>query len=109
MSPYIIPGIKRVNESENIINAVCHYFGITEEAIRQRCRKKEIIAARQTAVYFMRQNKTLSLKSIGKEVGLIDHTSVIHSLNKMNGFIDIQDESTLTNIAGVKKLLMVQT
>lgn len=107
MSPYIIPGLKeKKSRNQIIIDVVCKYLKIPVSEVKTSNRKKEVVAARHMAMYVLSQNKDLSLHTISRELGLENHTTVIHGLKKVNGFIDIQDETTLKNIEGIKKLLM---
>ncbi|MBQ9359192.1 MAG: chromosomal replication initiator protein DnaA, partial [Abditibacteriota bacterium] len=46
-------------------------------------RSKEIVAARQTAMYITRETTELSLPAIGKAFGGKDHTTVLHNVKKM--------------------------
>ena len=64
---------------DDISKAVCHYLNIPENKIREKTRKKEIVLARQLAMYFSKELTKSSLKTIGLHFGGRDHSTVIHS------------------------------
>ena len=63
-------------------SSVCEYFGITTEELVSKSRKRQIVQARQIAMYLCR---TLlpngSLSTIGAQTGGKDHAKVLHSCN----------------------------
>jgi chromosomal replication initiator protein len=76
---------------ETITRVVCEHLGVAENKIRDKTRKKEIVLARQIAMY-MSKNLTLSsLKTIGLHFGGRDHSTVIHACNAIEGYIAADD------------------
>lgn len=71
---------KQVNVSiELITKVVCEYFEIEENKLREKNRRKEIVLARQIAMYLSKQLTKSSLKTIGLHFGGRDHSTVIHA------------------------------
>lgn len=68
---------------DDISKAVCHYLNIAENKIREKTRKKEIVLARQLAMYFSKELTKSSLKTIGLHFGGRDHSTVIHACNSI--------------------------
>jgi chromosomal replication initiator protein len=68
---------------ENILNVVAAYFKISPEQITGKGKTVEVATARQIAMYIARHNTTYSLKTIGGFFGGRDHSTVIHSINKI--------------------------
>ncbi len=64
---------------ESITKVVCEYFKIDENKIRDKTRKKEIVTARQIAMYLSKDMTKSSLKTIGLHFGGRDHSTVIHA------------------------------
>ena len=64
---------------DDISRAVCQYLNIPENKIREKTRKKEIVLARQLAMYFSKELTKNSLKTIGLHFGGRDHSTVIHA------------------------------
>jgi len=63
-----------------IQKTVSEYFDVVLEDLKAKTRKKEIVIARQTAMYFSKEYTNHSLKSIGYHFGGRDHSTVIHSV-----------------------------
>ncbi len=71
---------RKVNVTiETITNIVCEAMGIAENKIRDKTRKKEIVLARQIAMYLSKELTKSSLKTIGLHFGGRDHSTVIHA------------------------------
>ena len=66
-----------------IIEEVCKLYNIEEEALRGQSRSKETVMARHIAIYIIRNMTKLSLKDIGKEFQNRDHTTVLHSIERI--------------------------
>ncbi len=64
---------------ENITKFVCNYYKIDENKIRDKTRKKEVVLARQVAMYLSKELTKSSLKTIGLHFGGRDHSTVIHA------------------------------
>ncbi|MDX1530228.1 MAG: chromosomal replication initiator protein DnaA [Rhodothermales bacterium] len=74
--------------TEQIQKLVCDYFSIPEDLVRARTRKREVVQARQVAMYFTKQLTKQSLKSIGLQFGGRDHSTVIHAIQTVEDQID---------------------
>lgn len=71
---------KQVNISiELITKVVCEFFNLEENKLREKNRRKEIVLARQVAMYLSKLLTKSSLKTIGLHFGGRDHSTVIHS------------------------------
>ena len=66
---------------EDIQRIVCEYLNIDEERVRSKTRKREVVRARQIAMYFCKRLTQNSLKTIGLHFGGRDHSTVIHANN----------------------------
>ena len=64
---------------EYIINIVCEYFKISPEQIGQNTRKRQVVQARQIAMYLAKKYSNASLASIGQQCGKKDHATVYHA------------------------------
>lgn len=64
---------------EHITQAVCNYLNIDENKLRDKTRKKEVVLARQLAMFLSKELTKSSLKSIGLNFGGRDHSTVIHA------------------------------
>lgn len=71
-----------------ITKVVCDYFKVDENKVREKNRKKEIVLARQIAMYLSKVLTKSSLKTIGLHFGGRDHSTVIHAFNTMELLIE---------------------
>jgi chromosomal replication initiator protein len=68
---------------ETITKTVCNYLKVDENKIRDKTRKKEVVLARQVAMYLSKELTKCSLKTIGLNFGGRDHSTVIHAYNSV--------------------------
>ena len=71
-----------------IQTTVCNYFNITEAQFVSKTRKREIVQARQIAMYLSRNLTKTSLASIGSQLGGKDHATVLHACNTVCDLMD---------------------
>lgn len=65
---------------EKVQSSVCEYFNISREELVSKSRKRQIVQARQIAMYLCRNMiSNCSLAAIGAEIGGKDHATVLHS------------------------------
>lgn len=69
---------------KEVLASVCNEYEVNEDLLIKKTRKREIVNARQIAMYFLKSFTHFSLKSIGDYFGGRDHTTVIHSLKTVN-------------------------
>lgn len=74
---------KKFLSPKKIIKAVAEFYDMTEKDIIQQSRKKDVVRPRQIAMYLMREHLKNSYPSIGEKFGGRDHTTVIHSCEKV--------------------------
>lgn len=72
---------------ESIVKTVSEFYDIDEEEIRGDKRSKSVAQARQIAIYLTRNLTNLSLKEIGNDFGKRDHSTILHSFNKIENLI----------------------
>jgi chromosomal replication initiator protein len=70
---------------DTITKTVCNYLKVDENKIRDKTRKKEVVLARQVAMYLSKELTKCSLKTIGLNFGGRDHSTVIHACNTIEG------------------------
>ena len=66
-----------------IIDEVSKFYNIDADALRGQGRTKDTALARQIAMYQIRRMTNLSLKEIGREFEGRDHTTVLHSTDRI--------------------------
>ena len=80
---------ERTINIKQIRDAVCEYFALPVSAIETKSRKREVVQARQIAMYLAKQLTSESLAAIGKAIGQRDHATVMHACNVVSDQIDI--------------------
>ena len=71
-----------------IVDMVCDYFGIKPESLQDRTKKREIVQARQIAMYLSRNHTVNSLSVIGSKIGGKNHATVLHACNTVSDLMD---------------------
>jgi chromosomal replication initiator protein len=77
---------------EEIQRIVCEYLDIPEDLVRAKTRKREVVRARQIAMYFCKDLTQHSLKTIGLHFGGRDHSTVIHANKTVEDQIETDDQ-----------------
>ncbi len=72
---------------DQITKVVCEFYDVEENKVREKNRKKEIVLARQVAMYLAKKLTNASLKTIGLHFGGRDHSTVIHAQNSIEELI----------------------
>jgi chromosomal replication initiator protein len=67
-----------------IQKVVCDYFDLPIELLKSKTRKREIVQARQIAMYFSKKMTKSSLANIGLHCGGKDHATVLHACRTVN-------------------------
>jgi chromosomal replication initiator protein len=75
---------------DEIQRFVCDYFSIPEDLIRAKTRKREVVQARQVAMFFCKELTQHSLKTIGLHFGGRDHSTVIHANQSVRNQIETE-------------------
>lgn len=92
------------SNAEQIMKAVCDYFGITKADIVGKKRNKEIVEPRMIAIYMIGEMLELPLVSIGGLFGGRDHTTIMHARDKIGKEIKT-NKKTQNTISEIKKIL----
>jgi chromosomal replication initiator protein len=96
---------KKNVSAKDVIRVVSEFYGIEEASIFEKGRKKEVIKPRQVIMYLMREDFDISFPSIGEKVGNRDHSTVIHSYEKVKDELKSNPElvQEITNIRSMLK------
>ncbi len=74
---------------ERIVTLVSKYFAHDLTVLRSDHRGKDVVFARQVAMYMMKQLTDKSLREIGLYLNRKDHTTVSHAIDKISGRLKI--------------------
>lgn len=89
---------------KDIVKVVAEQYGIPEDSVYEKTRRKEIVKARQVAMYILREDFNISYPLIGQKMGNRDHTTVIHSHLKIKEDLKT-DPSLLQEIEKIRVML----
>lgn len=96
LKDFISKGIVEKNDVHRIQKIVSEYFQISVEDIRSKKRSSNISFPRQIAMYLCRVMTSESFPKIGTEFGGKDHSTVMHSVEKIENEIKVNKD--LANI-----------
>lgn len=68
---------------DEVVRRIAQYYEVAEKSIYEKTRKKEVVKPRQIIMYMLREEFAVSYPSIGEKLGGRDHTTVIHSCEKI--------------------------
>lgn len=89
---------------DKIQKVVCNYFELSPEVIVSKSRKRNIVQARQIAMYLGRSLTKTSLAAIGESIGGKDHATVLHACNTVNDLIET-DKTFKQYVNDIEKML----
>lgn len=78
---------------EEVVKTVSSYYQIENNLIYETTRRKEVVHARQVVMFILREDFNESYPTIGSKLGGKDHTTVIHSYEKVKN--DLKDNARL--------------
>jgi chromosomal replication initiator protein len=73
---------KNVSVKE-VVKVIADFYNIEEDIIYSKTRRKEVVRPRQVIMYILREDFGISFPSIGEKLGGRDHTTIIHSYEKI--------------------------
>jgi chromosomal replication initiator protein len=84
----LIKSTKREISIDYIQKVVCNYYNIALDQLQSKTRKREIVQARQVAMFFSKTLTKSSLATIGSQIGGKDHATVLHACKTVNNLIE---------------------
>lgn len=77
---------------EDVVKKISTFYNLNDSVIYEKTRRKEIVHARQVIMYFLREEFNISFPLIGQKLGGKDHTTVIHSCEKVKRDLENNNE-----------------
>jgi len=91
---------------DKVQKVVCDYFNISRDELLSKTRKRQIVQARQIAMYMSRSLiSNCSLSTIGAEIGGKDHATVLHACTTVNDLMTT-DKTFRQYVADIEKMLV---
>lgn len=96
---------KKTMPAADVIRTIASFYGIEESSIYEKTRRKEVVKPRQVIMYILREDFQTSYPTIGQRLGGRDHTTVIHSCDKVRGAIktDMEFAQEINQIRSILK------
>lgn len=105
---YLLPCKKSEPRSiEQIAKAVCAATGVLFESAIKKDRSRQLVTTRQLICLYARGYTSLSFREISEYVGLTNHTSCIHSINKAMDHIKANDSTVMEACNKINQLLNI--
>lgn len=76
----------------DVVEKVARFYDVDIESIYEKTRRKEVVKPRQVIMYILREDFQISYPAIGKKLGGRDHTTVIHSCDKVKNDLKTNGE-----------------
>jgi chromosomal replication initiator protein len=95
---------KKMISVNELIKIISNYYNIEEGAIFDKTRRKEVVKPRQIVMFLLREDFNISFPTIGEKLGGRDHTTVIHSCEKIRRDLKI-DNSLAQQIQQIRSML----
>ena len=89
---------------DEIIQTVCKHFELEPAAIHTKSRKREVVQARQIAMYLAKSYTDFSTSKIGKFIGNKDHATVLHACKTVKGQLEV-DKNFHAEVGKIESLL----
>jgi len=90
---------------KDVIRVVSDFYNIQENYIYEKTRKKEVVKPRQVIMYILREDLNISYPSIGEKLGGRDHTTVIHSCEKIKEDIKT-NQNLVQELSHIRSLIV---
>jgi len=90
---------------EKVQSVVCDYFNITKEMMESPSRKRQIVQARQIAMFLSRNLINCSLSTIGTQIGGKDHATVLHACTTVQDLMST-DRVFKQYVTDIEKMLV---
>ncbi len=95
---------KRTFSVKEITKTIADFYDVPETSIYEKTRRKEVVKPRQIIMYILREDFKVSYPTIGDKLGGRDHTTVIHSCEKIKRELKT-DPALVEEISRIKTLL----
>lgn len=93
--------------SDTIISGVCSFYKLSKDKLLGKSKKKELVIPRQICAFLMCEIMNIPLVSIGEALGGRDHTTVIHSREKVTNLIKVNDR-VAKEVEDIRNIILKQ-
>ena len=93
---------------KQILDKVASYYQLSVDDLKSPKRNQEIVLPRQIAMYLLRNELSLSLPKVAQKLNRRDHTTALHSVNKIEKELTYNEELK-NNLKELKNNLKLTT
>ena len=95
---------KKSISAKDVIKKVADFYNIKENSIYEKTRRKEVVKLLQVIMYILREDFSISYPAIGEKLGGRDHTTVIHSCEKVRNELKV-DNTLSQELSQIRTLI----
>ena len=94
---------KKLISVKEVVKIISDFYNLEDGVVIKKTRKKEVVKPRQVIMYILREDFNISYPSIGEKLGGRDHTTVMHSCEKIKNDIktDLVLNKEISQIRGM--------
>ncbi len=97
--------VKKTISIPDVVRLIADYYHLNDSYIYNKTRRKDVVKPRQVVMYVLREDFDISYPMIGDKLGGRDHTTVIHSYEKMK--VEIKKDPILAKeIEEIRAMLL---
>lgn len=88
---------------EQIISVACQYFGLKSEVLKSKKKTNDVAFARQITIFLIKTHTNTTYKQIGFLLGGRDHSTIMHSYEKIKG--SLKQQKVAACISSIETIL----
>ncbi len=104
----VVSSEKKAVTIDDIIRIVCQHYGLELSAIHTKSRKREVVQARQIAMFLAKNYTDYSTAKIGSLIGNRDHATVLHAIKTIKELGEV-DKSFRAEMGKIQTALKRET
>jgi chromosomal replication initiator protein len=86
---------------DDIVEKVCHHYGVSQQQVMSRSRKRDYVLVRQVSMYLAQKYTRMPASRIGQLIGGRDHSTVIHSCTTVEQRLKV-DKAFVTELSSIE-------
>ena len=86
---------------DDIVEKVCHHYGVSQQQVMSRSRKRDYVLVRQVSMYLAQKYTRMPASRIGQLIGGRDHSTVIHSCTSVEQRLKV-DKAFVTELSSIE-------
>ena len=87
---------------DDILEKVCQHFGVTQQNVFSKSRKREYVQVRQISMYLAQKYTKMPASRIGQLIGGRDHSTVLHSCSAVEQRLKV-DKAFLEELDSIER------